>query len=97
MFRHLVLARIIEPSSKLDSLRVLEEAGVAPASDRTLKRRLPAVHQAAHPRGRDRQRPGRAQAVQAQAELQLPGPRSAAAPPPSAPPASSCADPRCSI
>jgi hypothetical protein len=41
MFRHLVLARIIEPSSKLDSLRVLEEAGVAAASYRTLKRRLP--------------------------------------------------------
>ena len=40
VFRHLVLARIIEPSSKLDSLRVLEEAGVAPASYRTLKRRL---------------------------------------------------------
>jgi hypothetical protein len=37
-----VLARIIEPSSKLDSLRVLEEAEVAPASYRTLKRRLPA-------------------------------------------------------
>ena len=42
VFRHLVLARIIEPSSKLDSLRVLEEAGVAPGSYRTLKRRLPA-------------------------------------------------------
>ena len=42
VFRHLVLARIIEPSSKLDSLRVLEEAGVAPASYATLKRRLPA-------------------------------------------------------
>ncbi len=42
VFRHLVFARIIEPSSKLDSLRVLEEAGVAPASYRTLKRRLPA-------------------------------------------------------
>jgi hypothetical protein len=40
VFRHLVVARIIEPSSKLDSLRVLEEAGVAPASYRTLKRRL---------------------------------------------------------
>jgi hypothetical protein len=38
--RHLVLARIIEPSSKLDSLRVLDEAGVMPASYRTLKRRL---------------------------------------------------------
>jgi len=41
MFRDLVLARIIEPVSKLDSLRVLEEAGVAPASYATLKRRLP--------------------------------------------------------
>jgi hypothetical protein len=41
VFRHLVLARIIEPASKLDSLRVLEEAGVASASYATLKRRLP--------------------------------------------------------
>ena len=39
VFRRLVLARIIEPSSKRDSLRVLEEAGVAPASYRTLKDR----------------------------------------------------------
>ena len=45
MFRHLVLARIIEPVSKLDSLRVLEEAGIAPASYATLKRRLPAYAQ----------------------------------------------------
>jgi hypothetical protein len=42
VFRHLVLARIIEPVSKLDSMRVLEEAGVAPVSYATLKRRLPA-------------------------------------------------------
>ena len=42
VFRHLVLARIIEPASKPGSLRVLDEAGVAPASYRTLKRRLPA-------------------------------------------------------
>jgi hypothetical protein len=42
VFRHLVLARIIEPSSKLDSLRVLDEAGVTPASYRTLKWRVPA-------------------------------------------------------
>jgi hypothetical protein len=41
VFRHLVLARIIEPSSKLDSLRVLTEVGIAPASYPTLKRRLP--------------------------------------------------------
>jgi hypothetical protein len=42
VFRHLVLARIIEPTSKLDSLRVLEEVGVTPMSYRTVKRRLPA-------------------------------------------------------
>jgi hypothetical protein len=30
VFRDLVVARIIEPVSKLDSLRVLEEAGLAP-------------------------------------------------------------------
>jgi hypothetical protein len=41
MFRHLVLARIIEPASKLDTLRVLREAGVPGGSYRTLKRRLP--------------------------------------------------------
>ena len=41
-FEQLVLARIIEPASKLDSLRVLEEAGVAAPSYPTLKRRLPA-------------------------------------------------------
>ena len=39
VFRHLVLARIIEPVSKLDSLRVLEEAGAAVTSYRTLLRR----------------------------------------------------------
>jgi hypothetical protein len=42
VFRQLVLARIIEPVSKLDSIRVLEEAGVAPPSYRTIERRLPA-------------------------------------------------------
>ena len=42
VFRGLVLARIIEPASKLDSLRVLEEAGVAVPSYRTVLRRLPA-------------------------------------------------------
>jgi hypothetical protein len=40
-FRQLVLARIIEPTSKADSLRVIEEAGVAPVSYPTLNRRLP--------------------------------------------------------
>jgi len=42
VFRHLVLARIIEPASKVDSLRVLDEAGIAPPSYATVKRRLPA-------------------------------------------------------
>lgn len=41
VFAQLVLARIIEPTSKLDSARVLAEAGVQPWSYRRLKRRLP--------------------------------------------------------
>ncbi len=41
VFRALVLARIIEPTSKLDALRVLDEAGVPAPSYATLKRRLP--------------------------------------------------------
>ena len=39
-FRQLVLARIIEPTSKADSLRVLEEIGVQHASLRTMFRSL---------------------------------------------------------
>jgi hypothetical protein len=47
VFAQLVLARIIEPTSKLDAARVLEEAGLEeaglePVSYATLKRRLPA-------------------------------------------------------
>ena len=45
VFRQLVLARIIEPTSKEDSLRVLTETGIAPASYRTVKRRLPVYAQ----------------------------------------------------
>ena len=45
VFRQLVLARIIEPASKQDSLRVLAEAGVAAASYATLNRRLRAYAQ----------------------------------------------------
>jgi hypothetical protein len=41
VFKQLVLARIIEPTSKQDSLRVLAEAGVDAASYPTLNRRLP--------------------------------------------------------
>jgi hypothetical protein len=40
VFRDLVLARIIEPTSKVDAERVLTEVGVAPASYATVKRRL---------------------------------------------------------
>jgi hypothetical protein len=41
VFLGLVLARIIEPTSKLDSLRVLNEIGVGAPSYATVKRRLP--------------------------------------------------------
>jgi Transposase DDE domain len=41
VFRQLVLARIIEPTSKADSLRVLAEVGIAAVSYPTLNRRLP--------------------------------------------------------
>jgi len=40
VFRQLVLARLIEPTSKFDSLRVLAEVGVEGPSYATLKRRL---------------------------------------------------------
>jgi hypothetical protein len=41
VFRDLVLARIIEPTSKLEALRVLAEIGIEPVSYATVKRRLP--------------------------------------------------------
>jgi hypothetical protein len=40
-----VLARIIEPTSKIDAARVLSEVGVEAASYATLKRRLPVYAQ----------------------------------------------------
>jgi hypothetical protein len=40
VFLQLVLARIIEPTSKQDSLRVLDEVGVDPVAYRTVTRRL---------------------------------------------------------
>jgi Transposase DDE domain len=43
VLRDLVLARIIEPTSKIDAERVLTETGVAAASYRTVKRRLPMI------------------------------------------------------
>jgi hypothetical protein len=41
VFEQLVTARIIEPTSKQDAVRVLAEAGVRSLSYRTVKRRLP--------------------------------------------------------
>ena len=41
VFRDLVLARIIEPTSKIDAERVLSEVGIEAASYATVKRRLP--------------------------------------------------------
>ena len=38
VFYQLVLARVVEPTSKLDSIRVLEELGTAAASYPTIKR-----------------------------------------------------------
>ncbi len=43
VLRGLVLARIIEPTSKIDAERVLTETGVGAASYRTVKRRLPVI------------------------------------------------------
>jgi hypothetical protein len=41
VFRALALARIIEPTSKRDTPRVLDEVGTAPVAYRTIERRLP--------------------------------------------------------
>lgn len=43
VFRDLVIARIVEPTSKLDSLRVLADLGVDPVSYRTVQRRLRSI------------------------------------------------------
>ena len=51
VFRQLVAARIIEPTSKQDSLRVLEEAGVAAVSYPTVNRRLPVYAKPSFRRG----------------------------------------------
>ena len=47
VFRQLVLARIIEPASKLDTCGCWRRPGWTPASYATLKRRLPAYAKAA--------------------------------------------------
>lgn len=41
VFYQLVAARLVEPTSKMDSLRVIEEMGIDPVSYATVKRRLP--------------------------------------------------------
>jgi hypothetical protein len=41
VFRSLVLARLVEPTSKLDTIRVLTELGITPPGYRTIFRRLP--------------------------------------------------------
>lgn len=41
VFADLVMARLVQPGSKLDSVETLAEIGVASASYRTIKRRLP--------------------------------------------------------
>ena len=51
VFRDLVLARIVEPTSKADSLRVLGETGAEPVSYATLKRRLPLYAEASFRQG----------------------------------------------
>src|SRR4029077_7091325 len=43
VFRDLVLARIIEPASKQDALRVLAETGLESVDYRTVTRRLPVI------------------------------------------------------
>lgn len=51
VFRQLVLARIVEPTSKLDSARVLDEVGVEAASYATVKRRQSAYAKGSWRRG----------------------------------------------
>lgn len=41
VFKQLVLGRLVEPTSKLDTLRVLGEVGLRPPGYATVKRRLP--------------------------------------------------------
>jgi hypothetical protein len=41
VFKALVLARLVEPTSKLATIRVLEELGISPPGYRTIFRRLP--------------------------------------------------------
>jgi hypothetical protein len=43
LLRDLVLARIIEPTSKADALRVLAKTGLDSVSHPTVKRRLPVI------------------------------------------------------
>ena len=60
VFRQLVTARLIEPTSKQDSLRVLAEAGLTPVSYATVKRHLPRYAAEEFTRGLSRLLAGRA-------------------------------------
>ncbi len=44
MFRDLVIARIVEPTSKLDALRVLTDLGADTVSYKTIQRHLAMIH-----------------------------------------------------
>jgi hypothetical protein len=48
VFRDLVIARIVEPTSILDAGRVLADLGVKPASEKTMRRTLTRAHQGAY-------------------------------------------------
>ena len=48
VFRDLVIARIVEPTSKLDASRVLADLGAAPVSYKTIDRHVRAIHASGH-------------------------------------------------
>jgi hypothetical protein len=48
VFRDLVIARIVEPTSKLDSLRVLTDLGAELVSYKTIDRRVRKIHASVH-------------------------------------------------
>jgi len=48
VFRDLVIARIVEPTSKLDSLRVLADLGAEPVSYKTIDRHVRKIHASGH-------------------------------------------------
>ena len=44
VFRDLVIARIVEPTSKIDALRVLADLGATPVSYKTIDRHVRSLH-----------------------------------------------------